>query len=268
MKKVIFGLLALTLVTGWASPGWAAGLKLTIRDGRVSLDAQDVTIRQILEEWARVGKTKIVNVEQVSSAPVTMKFDNLPESQALDIVLRALPGYWAMPRAVPMADGSVYGSISLMTTTTTAAAGPVTPPRPQGQPFYQDAPANVTQLRPAPPPLNPGLLPEPPDDPRNSNDPAIAAAAAAGLTAAPPPMSGAVTPALGPLQPPARDGSTITGGVYRPGAQAPTTAVPTPANPWNAPVGASMPGPATAAPSPTPPPNRPVGAPRPQPADQ
>ena len=93
MKRVIFGLLALTLVTGWASPGWAAGLKLTIRDGRVSLDAQDVTIRQILTEWARVGKTRIVNLERVTSAPVTLKFDGLPEDQALDIILRTLPGY-------------------------------------------------------------------------------------------------------------------------------------------------------------------------------
>ena len=29
MKRAIFGLLALTLLTGWASPGWAAGLTLT-----------------------------------------------------------------------------------------------------------------------------------------------------------------------------------------------------------------------------------------------
>src|SRR5207248_860854 len=79
MKRVIFALLTLTLMT--ASPGWAAGLTLTIHEGRVSLDAQDVTIRQILAEWARVGKTRIVNLERVNSAPVTLKFDGLPEDE-------------------------------------------------------------------------------------------------------------------------------------------------------------------------------------------
>jgi hypothetical protein len=41
----------------------AAGLELSIRDGRVTLDAQDVTLRQILTEWARIGKTRIINIE-------------------------------------------------------------------------------------------------------------------------------------------------------------------------------------------------------------
>src|SRR5438874_9964790 len=104
MKRVIFGLLALTLATGWASPAWAAGLTLTIRNHRVSLDAQDVTLRQILTEWARIGKTQILNLERVTSGPVTLKFDDVSENEALDILLRALPGYWATPRSVMLPD--------------------------------------------------------------------------------------------------------------------------------------------------------------------
>jgi hypothetical protein len=262
MKRVIFGLLALTLVTGWASPGWAAGLTLTIHDGRVSLDAQDVSLRQILTEWARVGKTRIVNLERVSSAPVTLKFDSLPEDQALDIILRSVPGYFAAPRPVPAADASIYDRIALMTTTTQVAAQPASASRPQGQPFYQDPSQNVTQLRPMPAPLSPGQLPDAADNQRDASDPAIAAAIAAGLIPPPGPTPGTVSPPLGQLQAPLRGGA----------APPPTPAQPqaaTPANPWGAPVGTSMPGLPTPVPaSTTPPPTRPVGAVRPQQADQ
>src|SRR4051794_38382393 len=121
MKRVILGLLAFTLVAGWASPGWAAGLTLTIRNHRVSLDAQDVTLRQILAEWARVGKTQILNLDRVTSGPVTLKFDDLSENEALDIILGSLPGYWAAPRSVMLADASIYDRIGLMPTTTVVA---------------------------------------------------------------------------------------------------------------------------------------------------
>jgi hypothetical protein len=261
MKRAVFGLLALTLVTGWASPGWAAGVTLTIRGGRVSLDAQDVTIRQILTEWARVGKTRIVNLERVNSGPVTLKFDAVPEEEALDIILRALPGYMAAPRATLVADASIYDRIVIMPSTTAVAALP--PQRGQSPvfqsqtPMFQDPSSNVTQLRPASS-LNPGVLPEPDDqrDPRDPNDPAIAAAAAAGLTAVPAPMPGGFGP-IGPLQPPVR------------GAGAAPPAAGSPSNPWNAPVGASRPGPAPTPPPPSTnlPPGRGVGA-RPQQADQ
>ncbi len=65
MKRLVFALLLLTS----ASPCWAAGLTLSVQNGLVSLDAQDVTVRQILTEWARVGKTRIINVERITGGP-------------------------------------------------------------------------------------------------------------------------------------------------------------------------------------------------------
>ena len=259
MKRVLVRLLALTLMVGWASPGWAVGLTLTIRDGRVSLDAQDVTIRQILTEWARVGKTRIVNLERVNSGPVTLKFDRLSEEEALDIILRTLPGYMAAPRAALIADASIYDRIVILPTTTAVAAIPL-PRNPQTS-FYQDSQPNVTQLRPALPMsgLNPGMLPEPPDDPRDSNDPAIAAAAAAGLIPVNAPPPGSTAPP-GVLQPPVRNA----------GASQPIPPQQTPSNPWNAPVGASRPGLAPPPPNPStnPPPTGPARGARPPQADQ
>jgi hypothetical protein len=264
MKRVTFGVLALTLVMGLASPGWAAGLKLTIRDGRVSLDAQDVTLRQILTEWARVGKTRIMNLERVNSAPLTLKFDGLSEEEALDVILRTLPGYMAAPRATLVADASIYDRIVILPTTTAVA----TLPTPRAQtPLYQDWPANVTQLRPGSPSLNPGLLPEPQYDPRDANDPALAAAAAAGLIPSPSSAPGTLPGPMGPLQPPVFRGAGPSMVPLQP-QQAPATT--TPSNPWNAPLGPSMPG--LAAPPPPQPVNPaqgfPVSGARPQPADQ
>lgn len=124
MKKLAF---ALFLLTSSASQAWA-GLTLSIHDGLVSIDAQDVTVRQILTEWARVGKTRIINVERITGGPVTVKFDGVPEKQALDIVLRAIPGYMALPRATHIPDASLYDRILIMATTTAVAAP--RPPQP------------------------------------------------------------------------------------------------------------------------------------------
>ena len=49
MKRLAFAVLLLT----WsASAASAQGLTLSMNNGLVSLDAQDVTVRQILTEWA------------------------------------------------------------------------------------------------------------------------------------------------------------------------------------------------------------------------
>ena len=96
MKKLLFALLAAGVFCRHRAR--AAGLQLSIQDGKVSIDAQDVTIRQILTEWARVGKTRIVNVERLSGGPITIKLDAVPEKQALEIILRTVPGYMAAPR--------------------------------------------------------------------------------------------------------------------------------------------------------------------------
>jgi hypothetical protein len=76
----------------------AQNLKLEIHEGRVNLQAQNVPVRQILAEWARLGGTKIVNGEKVAGAPLTLQIDNMPERQALDIILRGVSGYMLAAR--------------------------------------------------------------------------------------------------------------------------------------------------------------------------
>jgi hypothetical protein len=234
MKTLLLGLL---LVCFAASPSWAAGLRLSIQGGRVTIDAEDVTVRQILTEWARVGQTRIINLERITGGPITLKLDAVPEKQALDIVLRTVPGYVTQTRQTLVADASIYDRILIMASTTAVASTrPPAPALPGMQPG-----ANVTQLRPPrPSQLLPGLLPEPPDPADDADDPAIAAAAAAGLVAVP-------APAPGP--------SSISAPLMAPGAAQPTPAQPpgtaaAPVNPWNAPAGTAVP---TFAPPPAPP---------------
>ena len=104
MKTATIGVVAWLFAVTTAS----AEVQLTIQNGRVSLVAKDATVRQILAEWARVGDTKIVNIERVPGGPVTLELTNVPEAQALDVVLRSLSGYIAAPRPVEAANLSRF----------------------------------------------------------------------------------------------------------------------------------------------------------------
>jgi hypothetical protein len=144
MKTIILSVAALLCAVSTAS----ADVRLTMQNGRVSIVAKDATVRQILMEWARVGQTKIVNVERVPGGPMTLELTNVPEAQALDVLLRSLSGYIAAPRAVEAANLSRFDRIILMPTL--AAARPPTPA----------SPAPVFQQNPQfPPPQQPGQVP-------------------------------------------------------------------------------------------------------------
>ena len=132
MKTATIGVVAWLFAVTTAS----AEVQLTIQNGRVSLVAKDATVRQILAEWARVGDTKIVNIERVPGGPVTLELTNVPEAQALDVVLRSLSGYIAAPRPVEAANLSRFDRIILMPTL--AAARPPTPTSPA--PVFQQNP--------------------------------------------------------------------------------------------------------------------------------
>ena len=126
-----------------------ADLRLTMHDGRVSIVAKDATIRQILTEWARVGKTNIVNVERIPGGPVTLELNNVMETQALDVLLRSLSGYIAALRPVDDINLSSFDRIIIMPTVAAArpevpassvSASVVTASAPLPPPIFQQAP--------------------------------------------------------------------------------------------------------------------------------
>jgi len=133
MKSVLFGL-AVSLAASIAS----AEVRVTMQQGgRVSIVAKDATVRQILTEWARVGQTKIVNVDRIPGGPITLELTNVPESQALDVLLRALSGYITAMRPVETDNLSQFDRIIIMPTLASARPGPSSAPPP---PVFQQSP--------------------------------------------------------------------------------------------------------------------------------
>jgi len=99
----------------------SAEVQLTIQNGRVSLKAKDATLRQIMQEWARVGQTKVLNAERLPGGPMTLELNNVTEKEALDTLLRTVSGYVAALREVTVAgNASVFDRILVMP----AAAAP------------------------------------------------------------------------------------------------------------------------------------------------
>lgn len=145
-----------------AAPG---DLKLTMQDGRVTLIAESVPVRQILQEWARIGQTRIVNAEKLTGPALTVQLVNVPERDALDIVLRSAAGYIAAPRPVVVANAATFDRITILATSrapvATASAAPPVPTfqRPPQPVDDGDEPINVQM--PSQQPANPVTAPFP-----------------------------------------------------------------------------------------------------------
>jgi hypothetical protein len=119
LRPILAGFFAIAL----AAPAAAQQVDLRIENGRVSLDANGATPRQILDAWARVGGTKVVNGERIPGSALTLKLDNVPERDALEIILRSAAGYVAAPRSAAAVPGaSMYDRILVLPTSTAPAA--------------------------------------------------------------------------------------------------------------------------------------------------
>jgi hypothetical protein len=127
-KPLALAVCALAATVSTAS----ADVQLSMANGRVSIVATDATVRQILTEWARVGQTRIVNVERIPGGPLTLELTDVPEDQALDLLLRSVSGYLAAPRPTMVANASRFDRIIVMPTSATprqpAAAVAAAPP--------------------------------------------------------------------------------------------------------------------------------------------
>ena len=131
----------------------AAEVQLTMSGGRVSLSAKNATIGQILAEWANVGQTKIVNAERVGGGPMTLELTNVPEVEALEILLRSAGGYVLAPRHAGPASASQYDRILILPQSTAVSSAPrvaTVPPPPPARPFAPPQPGQIAFQPPAP----------------------------------------------------------------------------------------------------------------------
>ena len=130
-----------------AGPASAAELRLEMANGLVTIVATDVPLRQILAEWTKVGGTRIVNAERVAGPPVTLQLEQIPEQQALAILLRPVAGYLAAPRRAGGAGASQYESVMILATSTPpATAPPAAAARGQLNPAVRTLPPQLEML--------------------------------------------------------------------------------------------------------------------------
>jgi len=145
------------LAVGLSRPVFAGELKLSMQDGRVTVIADNVPLRQILQEWSRIGQTKIVNAEKLTGPNLTIQLVNMPEREVLDILLRSAAGYIAAPRPVALQGAALYDRVTIMATSrapaVTASSSPQPPPfqRPPQPIDDGDEPINVAMPPQAPP---------------------------------------------------------------------------------------------------------------------
>jgi hypothetical protein len=130
MKTIFLRCAFLAALLAAALPAFAGELKLTMQGGRVTVVADNVPVRQILQEWARVGQTRIVNAEKLSGPNITIQLIDMPEREALDILLRSANGYIAAPRTTPLANAAVYDRITIFMSTARPPAQVASAPPP------------------------------------------------------------------------------------------------------------------------------------------
>ena len=205
----------------------AAQVHVTMSGGRVTVSAKNATVGQILAEWAKVGQTKIVNPERAGSGVLTIELTNVPEVEAIEIILRSAGGYVLAPRRVETADASRYDRILILPQSSPVSAAP----RPASAALPQPRPGPPTAFAPArpfvPPPGQTAVPQVAPDD---NDDPADrpGAGAAPGIQNTRPPVFNTfpqAAPQRTDLAPPPAPASSVTAPV---GVAVPGMVVPTP----------------------------------------
>jgi hypothetical protein len=244
IMKLGFIVAASAVVSLLAVSPAAADVQVTIQDGKVTVVAKDATLRQIMAEWARVGQTKVVNVDRIPGGPMTLELRGVSEDHALEILMRSLSGYLAAPRSVPSPTLSKFDRIIVMPTVAAARAPAAA---------ASAAPAPVFQQTPTFQP--PQQAQDEPDDPPPGQNPANPRGPVFSAFPQPQVQNPNAVPGNSPgfIPPP---------GMNLPGAAAPPPQA-APSNVPTAPVGVAVPGMMVPTPQPPGAPGQPVPVRRP-----
>ena len=215
--KAVQRLGVLALLLAGVAPAAAQSVTLEFKnDGLVNLVTQNASVSAVLAEWARRGKATIMNGERVPGPPVTLELVDVPEQQALDILLRTASGYLAAARDTPTPGTSRYDRIYIVPTSRVTTSATVLPPPPSTAtpvPLVDDDDDNA-------PPPGPGQRVVPPQT----------------------------------LPPGVRVPQQDANRLPPQGEEAPPRPAPTPSNPFGVAPGSSTPGVITPAPTPAGPP--------------
>lgn len=176
MRKLIPVLVFACLVPAVASAQQAGRvLELSFHDGRVTLVARNVTLVEVLNEWARKGGSKMVNAEKLTTGQVTYEFHDADELTVLKSLLRPAAGYIAAPRRAggPVGPSSLEQVVILATSRPTASASVTAmPTQPIANPVPTDGSPDdaIPPVRPEPPPPQAAPRPQGPAGPQAPSD--------------------------------------------------------------------------------------------------
>ena len=127
----MFQLLGVVVLLGAGASSASAQVTLDFQDGKVRLQAQGVSVSQILAEWSRRGRTTIVNGERVPGPAVTLELQDVSEQSALDVLLRGVSGYLVAPREAAIDGASALDRIYILPTSSRPTNAAPLPPQQQ-----------------------------------------------------------------------------------------------------------------------------------------
>jgi hypothetical protein len=118
-----------------AGAGTQRKLVLSLENGTMGLEAQNVTVREVLAEWQRRSGCQFVNADKLPPTPVTLQFpEGTPQLQALDSLLRGLGagnngyGYIVGPRRANATGDAACGAVYILASSRPSASATYVPP--------------------------------------------------------------------------------------------------------------------------------------------
>jgi hypothetical protein len=119
---------------------------VTIQDGRATVTARNAAVTDVLDAWSRAGGTTILNGEVLAESRLTIELVDVPEEQALDVILRPASGYVARQRANASAGESRFDRVVVVARRAVPAVAPAEPPVPEPILVEWQPPAGVQRL--------------------------------------------------------------------------------------------------------------------------
>ena len=154
-------ILAFLAVLGPLVAGDAAAQKLSLRidKGLVTLDAENVTVDEVLARWIDTTGLNVVSKNGVGSdVPVSLHLEGVPEREALATVLRDLSGYIMGERRDPVTGIVTIDRLLILPQSAAQATAFV-----ERRPGRASVPAASSPVE-----LAPSVLPSPEPEPANT----------------------------------------------------------------------------------------------------
>lgn len=97
-----------------AAPAAGQAPEVSFDAGRVTITAREAPLAAILDAWARQGDSRFVGAGRLAERAVSVQLVDVPEREALRVLLRLADGYVALPRASGQAGASAFDRVFIM----------------------------------------------------------------------------------------------------------------------------------------------------------